>query len=133
MSSILSTDCQTYELIWELTLNIFFHSPEMNRSIFFSMHFVVNDEKETLLFSIPHNLRKNIFLSQCPFNFFFQWRLFLLRSRQVLFFVILLSSLIDMQNLSHSVLTHFLRADLREYLVHYGSNSSQTYLIHEKF
>ena len=48
--------------LWELALKIFFHSPEMNRPVFFSNACVVNDEEETLLSSIPHTRRKNISL-----------------------------------------------------------------------
>ena len=94
--------------------------------------FVVNDEEETLLSSIPHNRRENISLVQCHSKSFFQWGLFSVKSQQVLFFVVLLLLSIGMQNLLHSVLTHILRADLMEFLFHYCSNSSQTYLIHEK-
>ena len=49
------------------------------------------------------------------------------------FFVVLLLPLIGMQNLSHPVLTHILRAELLEFLAHCCSISSQTCLIHEKF
>ena len=46
----------------------------------------------------------------------FQWERFLVKSQQVLFFVVSLLPWIGMQNLLHSVLTHILRADLRELL-----------------
>ena len=78
--------------------------------------FVVNDEEETLLSSILHTRRKNISLVQYQSNSFFQWKQFLVKSQQVLFFVVLLWPSIGMQNLLHSVLTHILRADLREFL-----------------
>ena len=94
---------------------------------------VVNDEEETLLSSIPHIRRKNNSLVQYQTNSFFQWERFLVKSQQVLFFVVLLLPSIGMQNLLHSVLTQILRTDLREFLFHCCSNSSQTYSIHEKF
>ena len=56
-----------------------------------------------------------------------------MKSQQVLFFVVLLLPLIGIQNLSHPVATHVLRADLQEFLCRCCSNPSQTYLIHEKF
>ena len=56
-----------------------------------------------------------------------------MKSQQVFFFVVLLSPLIGMQNLSHPVVTHVLRADLQELLCRCSSNPSQIYLIHEKF
>ena len=74
-----------------------------------------------------------ISLVQYRSNSFFQWELFLMKSQQVLFFVVLLLPLIDLQNLLHSVLTHILRADLREFRSRCCLNRSQIYLIHEKF
>ena len=50
---------------------------------------VVNDEEETLLSSIPRTRRRNISLIQCQSNSFFQWEQFLVKSQQVLFFVVL--------------------------------------------
>ena len=94
---------------------------------------VVNDEENMLLSSIPRIRRENISLVQYRSNSFSQWGLFLVKSRQVLFFVVLLMPVIGMQNLLHSVLTHILRADLREFLFQCCSNSSQTSLVHEKF
>ena len=47
--------------------------------------------------------------------------------------VVLLLPLIGMQNLSHPVVTHVLRADLQEFLCRCCSNTSQIYLIHDKF
>ena len=94
---------------------------------------VVNDEEDELFSSIPRIRRENISLVQYRSNSFFQWERFLVKSQQVFFFVVLLLPSIGMQNLLHSVLTHILRADLREFLFRCCSNSSQTYLIHEKF
>ena len=119
--------------MWELVLKIFVHSPEMIPLHVLLDAFAVNDEEETSLSSIPRNRRKNISLVQCQPNSFFQWWLFLVKSQQVLFFVVLLPPLIGMQNLSHPVLTHILRADLLESLILCCSNSSQTYLIHQEW
>ena len=94
---------------------------------------VRNDEEDRLLSSIPRTRRENISLVQHRSNSFFQCERFLVKSQQVLFFVVLFLPAIGMQNLLHSVLTHILRADLREILFHCCSNSSHTYLIHEKF
>ena len=77
---------------------------------------VVNDEEETLLSSKPHVRRKNISLFQYRSNSFFQWELFSVKSQQVVFFVVFLLPSIGIQNLLHSVLTHILRADLREFV-----------------
>ena len=77
---------------------------------------VVNDVEEMLLSSIPHTRRKNISLVQYQSNSFFQWKQFLVKIQQVLFFVVLLWPSIGMQNPLHSVLTHILRADLLEFL-----------------
>ena len=52
---------------------------------------------------------------------------------KILVFAVLLLHLIGMQNPSHPVLTHILRAELLQFPAHCCSNSSQTYLIHEKF
>ena len=93
----------------------------------------LNDEEDKLLSSIPRIRRENISLVKYRSNSFFQWERFSVKSQQLLFFVVLLLPSIGMQNLLHSVLTHILRADLREFLFHCCSNSSQTCLIHEKF
>ena len=70
---------------------------------------VVNDEEETLLSSIPQNWRKNISLVQHQSTSSSQWGLFLVKSQQVPFFVVLLLPSIGVQNLSHPVFTHILR------------------------
>ena len=93
----------------------------------------VNDKEDELLSSIPRIRRENISLVQYQSNSFFQWERFLVKSQQVLFFVGLLLPLLGMQNLLHSVVTHILRADFQEFMFRCHSNSSQTYLIHEKF
>ena len=65
--------------------------------------FVVNDMEEMLLSSIPHTWRKNISLVQYQSNSFFQWKQFLVKSQQVLFFVVLLWPSIGMQNPLHPI------------------------------
>ena len=67
----------------------------------------VNDEEDKLLSSILRIRGENISLVQCQSNFFFQWGRFLVKSQQVLFFVVLLLPSIGMQNLLRSVSTHF--------------------------
>ena len=118
--------------LWKLTLKIFFDSPEMNRSIFFSMHLLWMTKKKRYFLRyliIGGRIFPWFNVNRLPSsNGDWSWWRF-----QVLFFVVLLSPLIDMQNLLHSVLTHILRADLLEFLFHCHSNSSQTCLIHEKF
>ena len=133
LPSMLSIDRQTNEqIVWMDSED--FLSLSRNEPLHLLLDaLVVNDEEDMLLSSILHNRRKNISLVQCQSNSFFQWERFLVKSWQVLFFVVLLLPLIGMQNLLHPVLTHILRADLLEFLFHCCSNSSQTYLIHEKF
>ena len=91
-----------------------------------------NDEEDESLSSTHRIRRENVSLVQCQSNSSFQWGLFLVKSQQVLFFVVLLLPLIGLQNLSHPVVTFVLRADLQEFLFHCCSSSSQTYLIREK-
>ena len=132
LPNMLSTDRQTNEEIVGIDSEDF---PSFSRNELLHLlldALVVNDEEDLLHSSIRHNRRKNISLVQCQSNSFSQWELFMEKSRQVLFFVVLLWPLIGMQNLLHSGLTHILRADRLEFMFH-CSNSSQTYLIHEKY
>ena len=76
----------------------------------------VSDEEDELLSSIPRTRRKNVSLVQYRSNSFSPWERFLVKSQQVLFFVVLLLPLIGMQNLSHPVVTHILRAVLQDFL-----------------
>ena len=94
---------------------------------------VANDEEDKLLSSMPRTRRENVSLVQYQSNSFGSSEWFQMKSQQVLFFVVLLSPLIGMQNLSHPNVTHVLQADPQDLLFHCCSNSSQTYLIHEKF
>ena len=117
---------------WQLILRIFLHSPEMNRSLFFSLHLFWMTK------TINYFLRYLVFgerifpwfnIDPIPFNgndtwwrvsrFSSFWICFCLRSTCKIFL--------------YSVLTHILRADLREFLFRCCSNSAQTYFIHEKF
>ena len=59
--------------------------------------------------------RINISFLQHQSTFSSHEELFLMKSRQVPFFVILLWPLISMQNLSHPITTHILRAELLEF------------------
>ena len=72
----------------------------------------VNDEEDKLLSSIPRIRRENISLVQ----YRSKWERFLVKSQHVLFFVVLLLPSIGKQNLLHSILTHIIRANLRECL-----------------
>ena len=80
----------------------------------------VNDEEDELLSSIPRIRRKNVSLVQCQSNSFRPWERFLVKSQQVLFFVVLLLPLIGSQNLVHPVVTLDLRADLQEFLCRFN-------------
>ena len=90
----------------EMFLKIFLNSPELNCSHLLLDAFVVNDEEDTPLSSILHDRRKNISLVQHQSKF--QLDLFLVKSQQVLVFVVLLWPWIGMQNISHPILTHIL-------------------------
>ena len=87
---------------------------------------VVHEEEDASISSILHNRRINISLVQHRSKFFSQQELFLGKSGQVLFFVVLLQSLIGMQNPSHPILTFILRAELLEFPDQCCLNSSQT-------
>ena len=130
---MLSTDRQTNEEIVGIDSEDFLQFSRNELLHLLLNALVVNDKEDMLLSSTLHNRRKNISLVQCQSNSFSQWGLVLVKSWQVLFFVALLLPLIGMKNLSHSVLTHILRAYFLEFLFHCCSNSSQTCLIHEKF
>ena len=119
--------------LWEWILKIFLYSPEMNRSIVFLMYFLWMTKKLNYFLRYLIIGERMFLLVQCRSNSFFPWERCLMKSQQVLFFVVLLLPLIGIQNLSHPVLTHILRADLLEFLCRCCPNPSQTYLIHEKF
>ena len=77
----------------EWILKIFLHSPEMNLSIFFSMYFLWVTQK------MNHFLRnlvlgERVSLVQYRSNSFSPWERFLMKSQQVVFFVVLLLPLI---------------------------------------
>ena len=93
----------------------------------------VNDEEDESHSSKPRTRRETVSQVQYRSNSFFSWEQFLMKSQQVLIFVVLLLPLIGLPNLSHPVVMHVLRADLQEFLCRCCSNPSQTYLIHEKF
>ena len=65
-----------------------------------------NVEENELLSSKRRTQRENVSLVQYQSNSFFPWERFLVKSQQVLFFLVLLLPLIGMQNLSHPVVTH---------------------------
>ena len=56
----------------------------------------VNDEEDGLLSSKPRTRRENVSLVQYQSNSFFPWERFLMKSKQVLFFVVLLLPLIGL-------------------------------------
>ena len=99
----------------------------------FHVSHVVNDEEDTLLSPILHNRRKNISLVQYQSNSFSQWELFLVKSRQVLFSVVLLWPLIGMQNLSQPISKHINWTELLRFFSHCCSNSWPICQSHEKF
>ena len=109
-------------------LKIFFNSPEMNCSIFFSMYFLLwMTKKKRYFFRYLIIEKKENFHGSMSIKFLLisNGGLLLVKSQQVFFFVDLLLSSVGMQNLLHSVLTHILRAYLLEFMFHCCSNSSQ--------
>ena len=119
--------------LWEFVLMIFLLFSRNEPLHLLLDALVVNDKEDRLLSSIPHNRRENISLIQYRSSSFFQWERFLVKSQQVLFFVVLLWPLIGMQNHSHLISTHILRTALLRFPARCWSDSSQTCLIHEKF
>ena len=111
--------------LWEWILKIFFHSPEMQPLRLLLDALALNDEEDKLLSSIPSCSVREYFTGSISIQFLLFMEQFLMKSQQVLFFVVLLLPLIGMQNPLHSVLTHILRADLREFLFRCCSNPSQ--------
>ena len=119
--------------LWEWILKIFCYSPEMNRSIFFSMYFLWKTKKMNH-FLRNFVLRDRIFpwfkINPSPAfrkndswwrasRFLPLWFCFRLRSVHQIFW--------------HPVVTLDLRADLQEFLCRCCSNPSQICEIHEKF
>ena len=95
--------------------------------------FIVTDEEDELLSSIPRIRRENISLVQCRSNSFFQWET-ILGEEPAGSLLCGFAFAFDRHAKSFALsLTHILRADLREFLFHCCSNSSQIYLIHDKF
>ena len=82
----------------------------------------VNDEEDESLSSKFRTQRENISLVQYQSNSFSQLGLFLVKSQQVLFFVVLLWPVTGLQNPSHPISTHVLRAELLELPAHCCSN-----------
>ena len=114
LPNILSIDRQTNEWIVGMDSEDF---PLFSRNE--QLHLLldvltVRDEEDESLSSIPRIRRENISLVQHRSNSFFQWERFLVKSQQILFFVVLLLPSLGMQNLLHSVVTHILRANLQE-------------------
>ena len=73
-------------------------------------------EEDGLLSSKSRIRRQNISLVHYRANSSFEWERFLVKSQQVLSFVVLLLPSLGIQNLLHSVVTHVPRADLQEFL-----------------
>ena len=115
----------------ELVLKVFFYSPEMNRSILFSMY-LLRMTKKMNQFLQNFVCRERIFpwfnINPIPSDRrnISWWRLSRFFS---LWFCFCLSG---PQYLSQSVVTFVLRPDLQELLCRCYSNPSQTHLIHEK-
>ena len=107
----------------EWILKILLYSPEMNHSIFFSMHLLWMTKKiDYFLWNLV--LRERLFpwfnIDPIPFHGNISWwRVSWFSSLWFCF-----RPLIGMQNLLHSVVTHILRADLQEFLSSCCSNSS---------
>ena len=86
---------------------------------------VVNDEEDTSISSIRHEYFPGSTSVQVLFP------IGTVLGEELAGSIFLWFCLIGMQNLSHPISTHILRADLREFLAHCCSNSSQPCLIHE--
>ena len=115
--------------LWKLIPKIILNSPEMNRSIFFSMYFLWVTKK------MNHFLR-NLVFGEGMFPWFnidplpsFHGNDSWWRASKFSSLWFLLLPLIGIQNLSHAVVTQILRADLQEFPAHCRRNSSQTCLI----
>ena len=118
--------------IQEIFLKIFFISPELKCSIIFSMHTLSMTKKTNQLLRYfkfgewifprfntgPSSFPSRNCTRERAGRFSSLWFCFSLRSA--------------CENFCTQFLNHILRADLREFLFHCCSNSSQTYLIHEK-
>ena len=110
--------------LWKMTLKIFFHSPMhllwMTKKICYFLRYFIIGERIFPWFNvnpIPSPNKEYSWLKADKFSSL--WFCFCLWSA--------------CKNLLHSVLMHILRADLLEFLLLCSSNSSETYLIHEKF
>ena len=115
----------------ELTLKIFFDSPEMNRSILFSMYFLRMTKKMNY-FLRNFVRRERMFPGSISIQFLAFIGMILGEEPACSLLCGFALPSIGMQNLLHSVLTHILRADILEFLFHCCSNSLHTFLIHEK-
>ena len=76
--------------VWELILEIFCHSQEMNLSVFSMLLLWMTKKKKRYFSSARHNQGKNISLFQYQSKSTSQWELFFMKSWQVLFSVVLL-------------------------------------------
>ena len=105
LPNMLSIDCQTNEEFVGIDSEdvLSFSRNEPLRLLLDAP--VVNDQEDKLLSSIPRIRRENISLVQYRFKSFFQWERLLVKSQQVLFFVVLLLPLIGLQNPSPSDVT----------------------------
>ena len=120
--------------LWKLTLKMFFNSPELNRSVFFSLYLLRMSKKmDYFLRNLVRRERESNSLVQYQSTFFLSLEWCSVNNQQVLFFAVLLLPLIGMQNPLLSVVTLVLQADLQEFLCRCSFNRSQIYLIHEKF
>ena len=119
--------------LWKFTLKMFFNSPELNRSVIFSLYFLRMSKKmDYFLRNLVRREREIPWFNNNPLPLFHRndarWIINRFSSLRLCFL-----PLIGMQNPSPSVATLVLQADLQELLFRCCSIQSQIYLIHEKF
>ena len=108
--------------LWKLILKIILYFSRIKLLRFLLVVLSETVEKDGFRSSKLRTQWENVSLVQYQSNSCSsKW--FQMKSQQVLFFVILFSPLIGMQNFSHPVVTHVLRADLQELLCRCYSKS----------
>ena len=110
----------------------FFDSPEMNCPIFFSMHMLWMTKKIQHFFDTSYS-EKEYSLVQYLSNSFHSSEWFSVKSRKVLFFVVLLWPFRGLQSHLHSILTHFLHTAFVRFPSRWRPNPWTTCASHEKF
>ena len=106
--------------IQEMFLKLSFNSPELNCSIIFSMYMFSMTKKMN---QFLRHFKIGDWIFSTSVQVLSRIGIVLWKNWQVLVFVVLLLPLIGMQNPSHPILTHILRAELLEFPARCCSNS----------